>query len=108
MFKFSEEEGLNSFVGNNVINLKTKQPRWNERLKSYALNFGGRVKQASIKNFILIQDCKSAEEEEKAQNVIIFGKIDENTFALEFWHPLSLFQAFGIAMSEFDFKLKCE
>jgi hypothetical protein len=39
-----------------VIKFKNKQPKWNERLKSYALNFGGRVKQASIKNFILVKD----------------------------------------------------
>ena len=54
MFKFSEEESLNDFQGGIAIRLRNKQPRWNERLKSYALNFGGRVKQASIKNFILI------------------------------------------------------
>ena len=107
MFKFSEEENLNDFGGSNVIRLRNKSPRWNERLKSYALNFGGRVKQASIKNFILIDDSFSLEEEDKAQNLIVFGKIDDSTFALEFAHPLNLFQAFGIAMSEFDFKLKC-
>ena len=66
------------------------------------------MKQASIKNFILIDDTYSEDDEEKAPNVIVFGKIDDNTFALEFGHPLNLFQAFGIAMSEFDFKLKCE
>lgn len=56
MYKFSEEESLNDFKGDNVIRLRNKQPRWNERLKSYALNFGGRVKQASIKNFILTDE----------------------------------------------------
>ncbi len=66
------------------------------------------MKQASIKNFILIDDSYAATEEDNAPHVIVFGKIDENTFSLEFRTPLSLFQAFGIAMSEFDFKLKCE
>jgi tubby-related protein 1 len=108
MFKFSEEENLSEFAGSNVIHFRNKQPRWNERLKSYALNFGGRVKQASIKNFILIDESYKEEEEDKAPSAVIFGKIDESTFALEFRSPLSLFQAFGIAMSEFDFKLKCE
>ena len=98
---------MDQFKGTNVINFRNKSPRWNERLKSYALNFGGRVKQASIKNFILIDNSYDIEDEDKAPNVIIFGKIDDNTFALEFGAPLSLFQAFGIAMSEFDFKLKC-
>jgi tubby-related protein 1 len=99
MYKLTEEESLNTFQPPTVINLRNKQPRWNERLKSYALNFGGRVKQASIKNFILMDDSYEAKDEDKAPNLIIFGKIDENTFALEFRHPLNLFQAFGIAMS---------
>ena len=99
MYKLTEEESLNTFQPPTVINLRNKQPRWNERLKSYALNFGGRVKQASIKNFILTDDSYDPKDEEKAPNLIVFGKIDENTFALEFRHPLNLFQAFGIAMS---------
>ena len=99
MYKLTEEESLNTVQPPTVINLRNKQPRWNERLKSYALNFGGRVKQASIKNFILTDDTYDPKEEEKAPNLIVFGKIDENTFALEFRHPLNLFQAFGIAMS---------
>lgn len=33
-----------------------KKPRWNSRLQSYALSFGDRVKEASIKNFILIDN----------------------------------------------------
>ena len=86
-------------MGGPVYRFRNKSPRWNERLKSYALNFGGRVKQASIKNFILIDDSFDVEDEEKAPNGIVFGKIDDNTFALEFGHPLNLFQAFGIAMS---------
>ena len=62
MFKFSEEETLDQFQGSNVIRFRNKSPRWNERLKSYALNFGGRVKQASIKNFILIDDSFDLED----------------------------------------------
>jgi hypothetical protein len=31
-------------------------PKWNEKAKAFALNFGNRVKQASLKNFILIED----------------------------------------------------
>lgn len=77
-------------------------------MKSYALNFGGRVKQASIKNFILVDDAFSPEEEGMAKNSLVFGKIDDNTFSIEFVSPLSVFQAFAIAVSQFDFKLNCE
>ena len=82
MFKLLEYETLTMFQPPNVMNLRNKQPRWNERLKSYALNFGGRVKQASIKNFILIDDSYDVKNEDNAANLITFGKIDENTFAL--------------------------
>ena len=82
MFKLLEDETLTMFQPPNIINLRNKQPRWNERLKSYALNFGGRVKQASIKNFILIDDSYDVKNEDSAAHLITFGKIDENTFAL--------------------------
>ncbi len=39
--------------------------------------------------------------------MLIFGKVKDDTFVMEFKHPLSLMQAFGIAMSEFDFKINC-
>jgi hypothetical protein len=38
----------------------------------------------------------------------VFGKVDEHTFSLEFANPFSPLQAFGIAISCFDFKLNCE
>ena len=82
MYKLTEEESLNNFQPPTVISLRNKQPRWNDRLKSYALNFGGRVKQAWIKNFILMENSFEGNGEIKAPNLIIFGKIAENTFAL--------------------------
>lgn len=62
---------------------------------------------ASIKNFILIENSYEIDDEDDAQNVIVFGKIDETTFSMEYRYPLSLLQAFGIVMSEFDFKINC-
>lgn len=71
------------------------------------MNFGGRVKQASIKNFILVEDLGNTEEEFNATNNLVFGKIDDHCFSLEAVYPLSIYQAFAIVMSEFDFKLSC-
>lgn len=34
--------------------LRNKPPRWNQGLGAYCLNFGGRVTQASVKNFQLV------------------------------------------------------
>ena len=40
------------------------------------------MKQASIKNFILVEDVVDPEDEVAAKNLLVFGKIDENTFSL--------------------------
>ena len=54
----------------------------------------------SIKNFIL--------EGEDNKHLLVFGRIDTHKFSLELRHPLSPFQAFGVAMTSFDFKFNCE
>lgn len=38
----------------NIIALHNKAPSWNEETQSYVLNFHGRVTQASVKNFQII------------------------------------------------------
>lgn len=43
-----------------LILLESKEPYWNDQTSSYVLNFGGRVRFASVKNFQLVsdRDCK--------------------------------------------------
>eukprot|EP01004_Peranema_trichophorum_P003834 NODE_2799_length_1491_cov_39.614035_g2419_i0.p1 GENE.NODE_2799_length_1491_cov_39.614035_g2419_i0~~NODE_2799_length_1491_cov_39.614035_g2419_i0.p1 ORF type:complete len:390 (+),score=75.62 NODE_2799_length_1491_cov_39.614035_g2419_i0:125-1294(+) len=101
-----EEDGLiaNFKNGNmsNMMTLKNKEPHWNEQLRAYVLNFGGRVTMASVKNFQLV-------DQENPNRVLVqFGKVEENKFSLDFQYPISGLQAFGIALSAFDSKLACE
>jgi tubby-related protein 1 len=50
--------------------MQNRKPSWNESIKGYMLYFGGRVKKASIKNFIL-------EDEDHPETArLIFGKLD--------------------------------
>lgn len=68
---------------------------------SYMLNFNGRVDLGSPKNFQLIK--------EGGEEIFLqFGKINETTFAMDFQHPLSLYQAFSICLSSLSSKLACE
>ena len=55
---------------------------------------------ASIKNFIL---CNNEQEQ-----IMQFGRTGNNDFYLDVQWPLSLFQAFAIALSSFDSKLGCD
>eukprot|EP01105_Mastigella_eilhardi_P017829 TRINITY_DN4109_c3_g1_i1.p1 TRINITY_DN4109_c3_g1~~TRINITY_DN4109_c3_g1_i1.p1 ORF type:complete len:615 (-),score=217.02 TRINITY_DN4109_c3_g1_i1:75-1868(-) len=86
-----------------TMNLTNKIPEWSEERKEYILDFGGRVKQASVKNFQLVDTASNS------QDVLMqFGRITDNLFALDFKYPLSLLQTFGIALSSFDFKFGVE
>ena len=85
-----------------LIYFKNKQPVWNEKLNSYGLDFNGRVKQGSVKNFQL---C-----DEKEENFVYiqFGRLDESSFSMDFKYPLTPIQAFGISLSSIDKKIVCD
>eukprot|EP00743_Colponemidia_sp_Colp-15_P002196 GILK01002382.1.p1 GENE.GILK01002382.1~~GILK01002382.1.p1 ORF type:complete len:282 (+),score=22.97 GILK01002382.1:119-964(+) len=77
------------------VRLKSKLPSWNEKLETLVLDFKGRVSQSSAKNFQLSLDSN------KDVVVLQFGKIAEDTFVLDYRHPLCMLQAFAFAMSTF-------
>lgn len=81
--------------------LKNKAPHWNEALRCWCLNFRGRVKLASVKNFQLVRDGDAEE-----RVIMQFGRVERDAFILDF-NPtaLSAVQAFAIALSTFDSKL---
>jgi len=74
-----------------------KEPKWNETVQAYVLNFNGRVDQASVKNFQLIMGD---------ENYIFmqFGKVGKHHFNMDVQWPLSMFQAFSISLSSIDKK----
>lgn len=109
--------------------LKNKLPRWNAGLRCWCLNFRSRVKLASVKNFQL-QCCDSemadalaaaaspapghdpaapplSRERRLRQVIMQFGKASSNVYIMDY-NPtvISAVQAFGIALSTFDGKLR--
>lgn len=82
--------------------LVNKSPKWNEHYHAFVLNFHGRVDKPSVKNFQLIESS------DENHILMQFGRVGDNEFHLDFQYPLSPLQAFGIAISSFDFKLACE
>lgn len=73
--------------------LITKEPVWNEQVESLVLDFKGRNVLSSAKNFQLAL-------RQKPKHVICqFGKLGPTNFGLDFRYPLSVIQAFAMAMS---------
>lgn len=93
------------------LQLRNKHPHWNEDLHCWCLNFRGRVKLASVKNFQLVQDVDQndsllMDEGNEGKVIMQFGKVEDDLFILDF-NPtaVSAIQAFAIALSTFDGKL---
>eukprot|EP00747_Dinoflagellata_sp_TGD_P083626 gnl/TRDRNA2_/TRDRNA2_162196_c0_seq2.p1 gnl/TRDRNA2_/TRDRNA2_162196_c0~~gnl/TRDRNA2_/TRDRNA2_162196_c0_seq2.p1 ORF type:complete len:308 (-),score=51.63 gnl/TRDRNA2_/TRDRNA2_162196_c0_seq2:75-968(-) len=78
--------------------LVTKKPKWNEHAASLVLDFRGRTVLTSAKNFQLSLSQK------RGHTILQHGKIGENTFSLDFRYPLSVVQAFAIAMTTIFWK----
>ena len=72
---------------------------WNIELGAFVLNFGGRVKVASVKNFQL---C----ERDVQDHIMQFGRIEgRHSFTMDFQYPLTPMQAFAIAISSLQSKI---
>ena len=80
----------------NFITLETKTPVWNEKIRAYQLNFRGRVRYQSVKNFQLVDP------DQPGRVVLQVGKRHDEEFICDYQYPLNAFQAFAIALTVFD------
>ena len=101
-----------------LTKLVNKQPQWDEKYGGHVLNFNGRVKVSSVKNFQLLmksgksptRSAESQENQAKSDNdfndiTLQFGKVDKDRFSLDFQYPLSPFQAFALCIASMDGKI---
>ena len=121
---FTKRPGVSSTDG--AMSLRTKMPVWNEEMQSYTLDYGGRARLASAKNFQLelttstsealsnetpeeMEEFRRSRRSKKGKGsrkarrmdgvAMQFGKYDDDTFNLDFAHPLCGLQALAIALS---------
>lgn len=85
-----------------LIQLENKQAEWSQKSMSYELKFGGRVTQASVKNFQVVHP------KQPDYKILQFGRTGEHTFSMDYQYPMTAVQAFSICLSSLDGKLACE
>ena len=85
----------NRTSSNRVVHvLETKDPVFENG--NYRLNFNGRVTKPSVKNFQMVSH-------EDIDDIICqFGKVEEDEFHLDYKTPLNAFQAFALALCQFN------
>ncbi|KAL3657712.1 hypothetical protein V7S43_017287 [Phytophthora oleae] len=84
-----------------LLVFETKQPSWNEELGAWTLNFQGRVKVASKKNFLLVGNDTNDHGDEVEITALRFGKVSKTRFTLDYAAPLAPIQALSVACSAF-------
>ena len=62
-----------------------KPPKWNEQVQAFVLNFNGRVDQASVKNFQLVDEYDDNHE------FMQFGRVGKHLFNMDVQYPFSIF-----------------
>ena len=64
---------------------------------AYTLDFKGRVKEASVKNFQLVMWDHNTDKR-SGEVLLQFGKIEDDLYALDFMYPLNVEVAFAVAI----------
>jgi hypothetical protein len=84
-----------------VYECRTRKPKWNEKNRSWTMDFRGRCKIASKKNFCIVCDDLAGSE----QVLLLFGKMKKDLFSLDFRAPFSVAAALGAVLPSFAKKL---
>ena len=86
---------------NGVYACRTRKPKWSDRNQSWTMDFRGRCKVASKKNFLIVcDDIKDSD-----QVLLLFGKMKKDMFSLDFRAPFSVAAALGSVLPSFAKKL---
>lgn len=83
-----------------LCTLRSVKPAYDDKVKGFVLDFKGRVQLGSPKNCQLTVDTPGAT---PGQDVLfMFGKRSNDEYVMDFAYPLSMLQAFTIAIACFD------
>lgn len=79
--------------------LQTRKPKWNSRTDSFELPFNGRASLSSERNFQLVAVDGGHDPRNDTKVLLVHGMLSENTYSLDYSHPLSPLHAFAAALT---------
>jgi len=89
-----------------AVLLVDKKPKWSTTKNKYVYNFNGRCSVASVKNTQLLPESAPFITEEGDHSndecMFQFGRWDKTHFNLDLYYPLSIMNAFCLALAIFD------
>lgn len=97
-FKNSLQAVLERNEKSKLIELETAKPVLKKG--KFRMDFGGKVKLPSAKNFILQATLPQGK-----RRCLLFGKRAEDEYVMQVEYPLTVFEAFGICLTSLDSKL---
>lgn len=90
--------------GSKDVFLVNMLPAWDKSAKRYTMKFFGRAAVSSVKNFKLVED--NLREGEERPHKLLFGKVEDDVFSLDFRAPFTPLQAMAYALTTFEKSLK--
>lgn len=93
--------------GSDIMVFETKRPTWNPNVESWVLNFNGRVRIPSKKNFIVCPERGNLAMETEfgeGNSLIRHGKMTKAHFNVDFRHPVPPIVALAVCCSTFSEK----
>ena len=94
------------------IKFHSREPTYSKTLKSWTLNYKGRAKYPSKRNFQLVWDDpqkKSSNRNDEENIVLSFGKLNEidTLYSIDFSSPFTPYSALFVCLTTFSYKLCC-
>lgn len=96
------KEELVQSDGLQFLRFANKIPIWDARRQTFTINFYGRVRHPSSKNFQLVADESVAD----SDPIVQFGRWSDDVFHIDGMHPFSCVQVFALALSMFDTRVQ--
>lgn len=87
------------------MTLKSRTPEYSSLLQGFCLDFYGRARLASVRNFQIINEAQARDGAEEDRCLLLFGRWSAEEFNLDVKAPFSIVDGFAAAVTSYATKL---